>query len=48
MAKYKLQEFTQQGSAMDYTIQFQIYVIQTKWNNKVLIAQYRQGLKAEV
>ena len=33
---------------MDYTIQFQIYTTQTKWNNKVLMVQYRQGLKAEV
>ena len=33
---------------MDYTTQFQTYAIQTKWNNKVLMAWYRQGLKAEV
>ena len=33
---------------MDYTIQFQTYATQTKWNNKTLIAWYRQGLKAEV
>ena len=33
---------------MDYTIQFQTYAIQTEWNNKTLIVQYRQGLKAEV
>ena len=33
---------------MDYTIQFQTYAIQTEWNNKVLMVQYRQGLKAEV
>ena len=33
---------------MDYTIQFQTYAIQTKWNNKALMAQYKQGLKAEV
>ena len=48
MAKYKLQELTQQKSAMDYTIQFQTYATQIKWNNKVLIAQYRQRLKVEV
>ena len=48
IAKCKLQELTQQKSAIDYTIQFQTYAIQTKWNNKILIAQYRQGLKAEV
>ena len=47
-AKYKLQEFTQQGLAIDYTIQFQTYTTQIKWNNKALIVQYRQGLKAEV
>ena len=47
-AKRKLQEFTQQGLAMDYTIQFQTYATQTKWNNKALMVQYRQGLKAEV
>ena len=33
---------------MDYTTQFQTYVIQIKWNNKTLMAQYRQGLKTEV
>ena len=33
---------------MDYTIQFQTYIIQTEWNNKALMVQYRQGLKAEV
>ena len=33
---------------MNYTIQFQTYAIQTEWNNKVLMVQYRQGLKAEV
>ena len=33
---------------MDYTIQFQTYAIQTKWNNNGLMVQYRQGLKAEV
>ena len=33
---------------MDYTIQFQTYATQTEWNNKALIVQYRQGLKAEV
>ena len=48
IAKYKLQEFIQYGLAMDYTIQFQTYATQTKQNNKVLIAQYRQGLKAKV
>ena len=33
---------------MDYTTQFQTYATQTEWNNKALIVQYRQGLKAEV
>ena len=33
---------------MDYTIQFQTYAIQIKWNNKVLIVWYRQELKTEV
>ena len=33
---------------MDYTIQFQTYATQIEWNNKALIAQYRQGLKIEV
>ena len=47
-AKRKLQELTQQGSVMDYTIQFQTYAIQTEWNNKALIVWYRQGIKAEV
>ena len=48
IADYKLQELTQQGLAMDYTIQFQTYAIQTEWNNKALIVQYRQRLKTEV
>ena len=47
-AKRKLQELTQQESAMDYTTQFQTYTTQTKWNNKALMVQYRQGLKAKV
>ena len=47
-AKYKLQKLIQQGLAIDYTIQFQTYATQIKWNNKALIAQYRQRLKAEV
>ena len=38
MAKYKLQELTQQGLVMDYTIQFQTYATQTKQNNKALMA----------
>ena len=33
---------------MDYTTQFQTYAIQTEWNNKALMVQYRQRLKAEV
>ena len=33
---------------MDYITQFQTYAIQTKWNNKALMVQYRQELKAEV
>ena len=33
---------------MDYITQFQTYAIQTEWNDKILIAWYRQGLKAEV
>ena len=33
---------------MDYTTQFQTYATQTKWNNKMLMVWYRQGLKAEV
>ena len=33
---------------MDYTIQFQTYAIQTEWNNKALIVQYKQGLKVKV
>ena len=48
IAKRKLQELIQQGLAIDYTIQFQTYIIQTKQNNKALMVQYRQGLKAEV
>ena len=48
IAKRKLQELTQQKSAIDYTIQFQTYTIQIEWNDKALMVQYRQGLKAEV
>jgi hypothetical protein len=47
-AERKLQELTQRGSAMDYTTQFQTYATQTEWNDKALMAWYRQGLKAEV
>ena len=33
---------------MDYTTQFKTYIIQTEWNDKILMVQYRQRLKAEV
>jgi hypothetical protein len=40
MAKYRLQELVQQNSVMEYTTQFQMYIMQTEWNNKVLMLWY--------
>ena len=47
-AKCKLQELTQQKLIMDYTTQFQTYATQTEQNNKTLIVQYKQELKAKI
>ena len=44
-AEQKLKELTQKSLAMDYTVQFQTYAIQTNWNNKVIISKYKRGLK---
>ena len=44
----KLLELTQKGSATDYTITFQMYAMQTKWNQKAFMAKYKQGLKSRV
>jgi hypothetical protein len=40
-AEYRLQELTQQGSAMEYITQFQTYATQTKWNEEALMSWYR-------
>ena len=43
--KRKLLELTQKGLATNYTIIFQMYATQTKWNQEALMAKYKQGLK---
>ena len=48
IVKWKLLKFTQKGSAIDYIILFQIYLIQVEWNQKALIVKYKQGLKSRV
>jgi carbohydrate-selective porin OprB len=35
--EYRLWELTQWGSAIEYTTQFQMYMIQIKWNKEALI-----------
>ncbi len=47
-AERKLSKLTQKGLATDYTITFQTYVTQTKWNQEALMAKYKQGLKWKV
>ena len=46
--KRKLLEFMQKGSATKYTMTFQTYATQTKWNQEALMARYKQGLKWKV
>ena len=46
--KWKLSEFTQKGSAMDYTMLFQTYLTQVKWNQKAFMERYKQRLKSRV
>ena len=48
IAERKLQNLVQRTLAIKYIIQFQIFATQVKWNNKALMAQYKQGLKAKV
>ena len=48
IAERKLQNLVQRTLAIKYTTQFQTLIIQVKWNNRALIAQYKQGLKAKV
>ena len=33
---------------MDYTMMFQMYLIQVKWNQEVFMAKYKQGLKWKI
>jgi hypothetical protein len=47
-AERKLQNITQRTSAVEYTTQFQTLSAQVEWNDKALMAQYKQGLKAKV
>ena len=47
-AERKLLEFTQKGSATEYTMMFQTYATQTKWNQEALMARYKQGLKWKI
>ena len=44
----KFLELTQKGSTTNYTITFQTYTTQTKWNQKALMARYKQRLKWKV
>ena len=48
IVKRKLLELTQKGSATEYTMTFQTYVTQTKWNQEAFMAKYKQGLKWKV
>jgi Retrotransposon gag protein/Zinc knuckle len=47
-AERKLQGLIQRTSAIEYTTQFQTLSAQVEWNDKALMAQYKQGLKAKV
>jgi hypothetical protein len=47
-AERKLYSLTQRTSAIEYTTQFQTLATQVEWNDKALMAQYKQGLKAKV
>ena len=47
-AERKLQNLTQRSSAIEYTTQFQTLATQVEWNDRALMAQYKQGLKAKV
>src|SRR6266581_3197095 len=48
IAEKRLSELTQKGLVTDYTTTFQIYAKQTEWNQKALMARYKQGLKWKV
>jgi len=47
-AERKLQNLVQRTSTIEYTTQFQTLATQVEWNDKALMAQYKQGLKAKV
>ena len=44
----KLQEIRQTSSAIVYITEFQLLLVQVKWNEKALMAQYKKGLKSKV
>ena len=48
IVEQKLQNITLQMLVIKYIIQFQTLLVQVKWNNKALMVQYNQGLKAKV
>ena len=48
IAEQKLSKLTQKGSVTDYTMMFQMYLIQVKWNQEAFMAKYKQGLKSRV
>jgi len=44
----KLYKLKQTSSAMMYMTKFQSLLVQVKWNEKALIAQYKKRLKSKV
>ena len=48
IAERRLSELMQKGSMTDYITTFQTYAMQTEWNQEVLMAKYKQGLKWKV
>ncbi len=44
----KLLGLVQKGLVMDYTMMFQMYLIQVEWNQEAFMVKYKQGLKWKV
>jgi len=47
-AERGLRNLVQRTSAIEYTTQFQTLATQVEWNDRALMAQYKDGLKAKV
>ena len=47
-ATQKLYKLRQTSSAIVYMTEFQSLLVQVKWNEKALMAQYKKGLKSKV